>query len=148
MEQKQTRDCGNLPLLVMRAWSSVLRGLLFSHLMYFFHSSTCTNHHISHLSLSTAIITTVSTTLPDQTAPTPQSPHLLQVMATITLATTSVTNHGDHHHSNHISHHGHHHLSQHTWPTSPHLSQTMAIITVVTPSLTNHGHHNSHCISH
>lgn len=30
-----------LPLLVMRAWSSVLSGLLFSQAMYFFHSSTC-----------------------------------------------------------------------------------------------------------
>lgn len=31
----------NLPLLVMRVWSSVRSGLLFSHWMYFFHISTC-----------------------------------------------------------------------------------------------------------
>lgn len=30
-----------LPLFVMRVWSSVRRGLLFSHWMYFFHMSTC-----------------------------------------------------------------------------------------------------------
>ncbi len=50
--KQQIIDCQNLqliiyesscksPLLVMRVWSSVRSGLLFSHEMYFFHISTC-----------------------------------------------------------------------------------------------------------
>lgn len=40
-----------LPRFVIRAWSSVLRGLLFSHAIYFFHKSTYDQIHRYHLSL-------------------------------------------------------------------------------------------------
>ena len=48
-----------IPLLVIKAWSSVLRGLLFSHAMYFFHISTWRDNNPNkylHLSFQFSLV--------------------------------------------------------------------------------------------